>query len=446
MSVTTTYPGVYIEEDASPSISVSNMATATPVFIGQFKDKNGVSLPSGECILIENWLQFTTDYFYAPAVLAVTVDSNKDDSSSYSYTYNLKSTTPTYPSLQLQHYFQNGGGACYILPLNDPADTTELAALAEVIEQENDITLLVSAYMTTNERSNVYSNLLSLLGEGYNYFLIADSTDGSSPVELAANDKAAAYYPALVTTCKPQRPADTQISVSGYVDADNSSGTEITTLDELKGVNVDLYNQISADITSWLANDFTLPPCAAMAGIYCATDRARGVWKAPANVVVSAASGVKTLITDEQQGTMNNAGVNAIRYFTNRGLVVWGARTLAGTSTSSDTSWRYVPVRRLFNSAEADIKATMQTMIFEPNNQPTWQKVSSAIENYLYSLWRQGALMGSKPEEAYFVQIGLNVTMTQDDIEQGKMIVQVGMAAARPAEFIILQFTQDVAA
>ena len=88
----------------------------------------------------------------------------------------------------------------------------------------------------------------------------------------------------------------------------------------------------------------------------------------------------------------------------------------------------------------------MQTMVFEPNNQPTWQKVSAAIENYLYSLWCQGALAGATPAEAYFVQIGLDVTMTQDDIDQGKMIVQVGMAAARPAEFIVLQFTQNVAA
>ena len=123
--------------------------------------------------------------------------------------------------------------------------------------------------------------------------------------------------------------------------------------------------------------------------------------------------------------------------------MVWGARTLA--AATGDTSWRYIPVRRLFNSAERDIKKTMQTMVFEPNSQPTWEKVRSAIENYLYHLWTQGAFAGATAKDAYFVQIGLNVTMTQDQINQGQMIATVGMAAVRPAEFIILQFTQNMA-
>jgi phage tail sheath protein FI len=108
-------------------------------------------------------------------------------------------------------------------------------------------------------------------------------------------------------------------------------------------------------------------------------------------------------------------------------------------------SWRYVSVRRLFNSAEADIKKAMQNFVFEPNNQPTWEKVRNACENYLYGLWKQGALVGTTPKQAYNVQIGLNVTMSADQIAQGQMIVTVGMAAVRPAEFIILQFTQNMA-
>ncbi|MDA8481211.1 phage tail sheath family protein, partial [Citrobacter sp. Awk 4] len=128
-----------------------------------------------------------------------------------------------------------------------------------------------------------------------------------------------------------------------------------------------------------------------------------------------------------------------------RGYLVWGARTLAGTQTNSDLSWRYISVRRLFNSAERDIRGAMQGLVFEPNNQPTWQKASNAIENYLYGLWRQGALAGATPEESYSVQIGLGTTMTQEQINQGQMIASVGIAAARPAEFIILQFTQNMA-
>jgi phage tail sheath protein FI len=159
-------------------------------------------------------------------------------------------------------------------------------------------------------------------------------------------------------------------------------------------------------------------------------------------VVVNSVTGVDTLVSDDGQGSMNDAGINVIRYFPNRGAVVWGARTLAGNSGNSDTSWRYIPVRRLFNSAERDISKALRTMMFEPNNQPTWEKVRSAIENYLHGVWMQGALMGTTPKEAYFVQIGLNITMTPEQVAQGQMITTVGMAAVRPAEFIILKFTQ----
>jgi phage tail sheath protein FI len=129
-----------------------------------------------------------------------------------------------------------------------------------------------------------------------------------------------------------------------------------------------------------------------------------------------------------------------IRTLDDRGPVIWGARTL-----DDSDDWRYVSVRRLFNSVERDIKAAMQPMVFEPNNQPTWEKARSAITNYLYNLWKSGALVGKTEKEAYFVNIGEDITMTSDDIAQGKMIVDVGMAAVRPAVFIVLQFTQGVA-
>lgn len=160
--------------------------------------------------------------------------------------------------------------------------------------------------------------------------------------------------------------------------------------------------------------------------------------ESPANVALNNATPVK-VVTDVDQGVMNDKGINAIRNFTGKGTLIWGARTLDKTD-----AWRYVPVRRLFNSVERDIKRAMQLAVFEPNSQPTWETVRSAIDHYLYGLWQQGALSGSKASEAYFVQIGQGVTMTDDDINQGKMIVKVGMAAVRPAEFIILQFTQNV--
>jgi phage tail sheath protein FI len=101
-------------------------------------------------------------------------------------------------------------------------------------------------------------------------------------------------------------------------------------------------------------------------------------------------------------------------------------------------------VRRLFNTVERDARATLRTMVFEPNNAPTWEAVRSALDHYLFALWRKGALQGETPAQAYFVQIGLGATMTPDDVADGRMIAKVGMAAVRPAEFIVLQFTQDM--
>ena len=134
-----------------------------------------------------------------------------------------------------------------------------------------------------------------------------------------------------------------------------------------------------------------------------------------------------------------NAGksVNAIRGFTGKGFLVWGARTLAG----NDNEWRYIPVRRLFITVEESVKKATQAYVFEPNDANTWTKIKSMIENYLFQLWRNGAMLGTKPEHAYYVSVGLGKTMTNQDILEGRMIIEIGMAPVRPAEFIILRFS-----
>lgn len=188
-----------------------------------------------------------------------------------------------------------------------------------------------------------------------------------------------------------------------------------------------------------------LPPSGAMAGIYSRVDNERGVWKAPANVSVTLAKGTLVNITDHMQEDLNidvNAGksVNAIRVFAGKGVMVWGARTLAG----NDNEWRYVSVRRFFNMVEESVKKSTSWVVFEPNDANTWVKVKSMIENYLTLLWRQGALAGAKPDEAFRVYVGLNQTMTFVDILEGRMIIRIEMAAVRPAEFIILEFAHKI--
>lgn len=189
-----------------------------------------------------------------------------------------------------------------------------------------------------------------------------------------------------------------------------------------------------------------LPPSGAMAGIYARVDNARGVWKAPANESLNSVLGPVVQITAEQQAGLNidpvaGKSINAIRTFTGKGTLVWGARTLAG----NDNEWRYVNVRRFFNMVEESSKKSTEPFVFETNDANTWVKVQGMLENFLTVLWRQGALQGAKPEHAFYVAVGLGKTMTSLDILEGRMIVEIGLAAVRPAEFIILRFSHKLA-
>ena len=182
-----------------------------------------------------------------------------------------------------------------------------------------------------------------------------------------------------------------------------------------------------------------------MAGIYSQVDGTRGVWKAPANVSVSAVTGPSVVIDNNLQNALNvdptsGKSINVIRSFTGKGTLVWGARTLDGNSNE----WRYINVRRLFITIEESVQKASAFAVFEPNDATTWLKVKAMIDNYLYGLWQQGALAGPKPESAYYVHVGLGKTMTTQDILEGRMNIEIGIAAVRPAEFIILKFSHKM--
>lgn len=282
----------------------------------------------------------------------------------------------------LRTYFENGGGYCWLMPV---------AKFVDEIPKHKDITLLVAA------GCDIKSAVATLCVEGNGLFAILDGdkkvTDLSTlNLDLDESSFSAAYFP--------------------WLDA------------------------------QWNGNTVKdIPPSAAMAGIYCQVDASRGVWKAPANVALKGGLTPQVKISDDMQGQLNKGkAINMIRDFGDGTPMVWGARTC-----QDDDHWRYVPVRRLFNSAERDVRDAMKIAMFEPNSQPTWERVKAAITRYLNDLWQAGALAGQKPEEAFFVDCGKGVTMDETDINQGKMIVKIGMAAVRPAEFIILQFTQDIA-
>lgn len=193
-----------------------------------------------------------------------------------------------------------------------------------------------------------------------------------------------------------------------------------------------------------------VPPAGHVAGVYAATDIDRGVHKAPANVDLR---GIVTqdlpgnrkplayLVSKGDQDVLNPRGVNCLRDFRadRRGIRVWGSRTLA-----DNAQWKYVPVRRLFLFVEESVTEGTQWVVFEPNDDFTWARVRRSIENFLTSVWRSGALMGATPDEAFQVRCD-RTTMTQDDIDNGRLICLIGMAPVKPAEFVILRFSQRTA-
>ncbi|MEM7373496.1 MAG: phage tail sheath C-terminal domain-containing protein [Bacteroidota bacterium] len=205
-------------------------------------------------------------------------------------------------------------------------------------------------------------------------------------------------------------------------------------------VDNSLYNAILAELDT-VKGSVIMPPSSAMAGAYARVDNSRGVFQSPANIGLGGVVRPYRKISDEVQDGLNvdtKAGksINAIRTFIGRGTLVWGARTLAG----NDREWRYVSVRRFFNMVEESVKRALLGFVFEPNNRNTWVSVRASIEAFLETQWRAGALLGSTPEEAFSVQVGMPETFTEAEMLDGFMVVEIGMAVVRPAEFIVLKF------
>lgn len=182
--------------------------------------------------------------------------------------------------------------------------------------------------------------------------------------------------------------------------------------------------------------NIAIPPSGSVMGIYARSDNERGVHKAPANEAVRACVGLDCNFNKGEQDILNPKGVDLIRAFPGMGIRVWGARTV-----SSDGSWKYVNVRRLFIFIEESIKANTNWVVFEPNDETLWVRVKRTIEVFLTGLWRNGSLAGTSTDEAFYVNVGRS-TMSQDDIDNGRLICVIGVAPVKPAEFVIFRITQ----
>jgi hypothetical protein len=206
------------------------------------------------------------------------------------------------------------------------------------------------------------------------------------------------------------------------------------------------YSQFAALYYPWIkvanprdnGKPIFVPPCGHMMGIWCQTDETRGIYKAPANVVPRGVLGLAYETNFREQELLNPMGINCIRKFKDRGTLVWGARTLAD---KTDIDWRYISVRRLMSFISKSIEQGTQWAVFEPNDEDLWARVTRTVNNFLERLWREGALFGSTPEEAFYVKCDRELN-TLETVRLGRLYVEVGICPVRPAEFVIFRISQ----
>ena len=265
---------------------------------------------------------------------------------------------------------------------------------------------------------------------------------GASAPDASTGNFAGATAPAFIDDALPGLQKAFSIASGGVAGIVSAIANYRALNEQTLLENFTPYRNVIKGIGSTLT---LCPPSGAIAGIYALVDSQRGVWKAPANVSLNGVIAPAASFTTSETDALNvdavaGKSVNAIRAFVGKGTLVWGARTLAG----NDNEWRYISVRRFFNMVEESIKKSTYWAVFEPNDANTWVKVRGMIENYLTQKWREGALAGAAPKDAFFVRCGLGVTMSAQDILEGRMNVEIGMAAVRPAEFIILKFSHKL--
>ncbi|XRE42852.1 Phage tail sheath protein FI [Tenacibaculum discolor] len=325
--------------------------------------------------------------------------------------------------------------------INDLISAAEDSEEASLATPSADMTTWMDANLEAT-LADLHAKLFKLQQDDTEGKLIGSLTSNATNVFVLLNiDEADIPNSGIYTALEDQKNTDELFVLKGAIDALGGVVT-LPSLADLKTENNALYNKIKLEIGLLPVK---LAPSATMAGIYAKVDADRGVWKAPANVGLNYVYAPSVNISHDAQKDLNvdtvaGKSINAIRSFVGKGNLVWGARTLAG----NDNEWRYVSVRRFFNMAEESIKKASEQFVFEPNDKNTWVRVKAMIDNFLTQQWRAGALAGPTPEKAFYVSVGLGETMTAQDVLEGNMIIEIGMAVVRPAEFIILKFSHKM--
>ncbi len=433
-----TSPGVYVEEVSTTTPIVVQVNGSIPAFVGitALIPPNGFNTP----LRITSLLQYEAHFGKAkyPNNFQIELVNN-------SGTLKIKQISQEPAAQQailfyaMQLYFMNGGGPCYIVPIETPIKAHYILGI-DALAAVDEVSLLVlpdaCLLLNTADYHEICNSALQHCGSITNRFAILDVLDTVDGVQQFRNQ--------VVTNLRDGAAYTPHLKTNFSFDYDENE--VLVTIDAAAPVNMSTLASSSnlhyRFLKTALENSpkVTLPPSAALAGIYVRTDKERGVWKAPANASIIGITGITRAIAEDEQTTLNvdpisGKSINAIRSFPGRGILVWGARTLAG----NDNEYRYVSVRRFLNVVEASVYKASRFVAFEVNEQSTWNRLKVMTENYLQTLWRAGALQGTSAEKAYFVQVGLGSTMTEQDISDGKVIIQIGLAVVRSAEFVMIK-------
>lgn len=395
-------PDVYVEEVPAGPRPIQAVGTRTAGFVGQ-APRGDVRV--GEAHAINNWMQFIREY--------VGEDS-----------------TGTALSSAVFGFFQNGGSRCFIVntPDRDPIAGGRSGGGLRSLEAEDEVAIVAAPGRTDAES---YDALLSHCEQLKDRVSILDAP-------LRVDDIGQLTAIATADVSRRRRTGGEEGATEGGGDGSETSSTialRPRTSDGGYGAvyfpGIVVRDPLSGDLVE-------VAPSGHVAGIWARTDAMRGVHKAPANELVRGALNVTQRLTFQEQGVLNPAGVNCIRYFPREGIRVWGARSLADAASE----WRYLNVRRLFNMIEESIAEATRWIVFEPNDRTLWKSIQRDVGAFLTRIWRDGALMGRTPEEAFFVKCDAE-TNPPESIDAGFVVALIGIAPIKPAEFVVFRISQS---
>ncbi len=394
-------PGVYIEEVSGGPRSIEGQGTSTAAFLGIAPKADALV---NEAIAVNSFSEFTRRYCTEGC-----------------------SGTPL--AQAVYGFFLNGGRRCYVVNVGVGNSIIGGGRKRQGIDLllEIDEVAIVAAPGFTDAAS--YDALLSHCETLKDRVAILDAPADVPDIE------------ALTRAASVEPSKESKRGKSEGEGETSSTGAKpgLRPRDSAGGYGAVYFPHILARDAINPASTIEVAPSGHVAGIYARTDAIRGVHKAPANEVVRGALGVTYRVTHAEQGLLNSQGVNCIRFFDREGTLVWGARTLA----PSASEWRYVNVRRLFAMIEESIGRGTRWVVFEPNDPTLWKSIVRDISAFLRLLWSQGALMGATPEQAFFVKCD-EETNPPEVVDAGQVVIVVGVAPVKPAEFVIFRISQSV--